>query len=180
MTRHLRVHEVVEDRAELDELEAFAREPARTIDECLEWLQKRDYTLSRGAVYNWKRKFDATDKFRASNEVARTIMDAAKQEGREGGVAISDAANLQLGQLVFEQLLKLQGDKQVSTKELWGASMALKNVVQSQRHVEKLREEVRDQQRKALEAAEQTAKAGGDANAVVRQVRELLGIKEVA
>jgi hypothetical protein len=35
-------------RDELDQLEAFAREPGRTIDECHQWLQERVHDQPRG------------------------------------------------------------------------------------------------------------------------------------
>src|SRR5438046_2415286 len=104
---HSTVHEAL-SREELDQLENFVREkPARTIDDCVEMLQMLGYTsLSRSAVGRWKKKFDSTDRFRASNDVARAMMDAAKGEGT---AAISDAAGLQIGQMLFEQLLRMQG-----------------------------------------------------------------------
>jgi hypothetical protein len=173
MARHHKVHELL-SREELDELESFAREPARTIDQCHDWLQAHGFTLSRGAVHNWKREFDVEDKFRASNEVARVLLDAAK--GKDV-VAISDAATLQLSQMLFEQLLKLQGDGEVTTKDLWGVSMALNNVVRSKQRVEQLQVEMAERHRQAIEEAEKTAKAGGGGAAVVSKVREILGIK---
>lgn len=174
MARHHKVHELL-SRDELDQLEAFAREPGRTIDECMTWLQAHGVTsedrggISRGAVHNWKREFDATDKFRASNEVARALVDAAKSEGT---VAISDAATLQLSQMLLEQLLRLQSDEQVDTKELWAASMALKNVVQGKRHIEKLRGEISE----AVAIAEKEAKTGASAGDVVATIKKALGI----
>ena len=168
MARHHKVHELL-SRDELDAFEAFAREPARTVDECHEWLEAHGFQISRGAVGNWKREFDATDKFRASNEVARALVDAAKAGGT---VAVSDAANLKLSQMVFEQLLKLQNDDDVSTKELWALSMAVKNVVQGQRHVEKLKEEVAA----AIATADRKAKTGATAGDVVATIKQALGI----
>lgn len=147
MPRHFKIHEVL-SRKELDALEEFSREPGRTIDEIEKWLKEcsdgrregESFDVSRGAVHAWRTVFLADDRFRASSEVARTLLDAAKA----GDVAsLSDAAGLQLQQMVFEQLLKMQGDGVVETKDLWQASAAMKNVVQSQRHVEKLREEMR-------------------------------------
>lgn len=165
--------EVLLSRAKLDELEEFARKPGLTIDQVHEYLLGHGFTVGRTAVANWKKKFDATDKFAASNDVARSLVDAAKAGGT---VAISDAATLQLSQMLFEQLLTLQAGGQVSTKELWGASMALKNVVTGKRHVEKLKTEIAE----ALADAEKTAKAGGSGEAVISKVREILGIKEAA
>jgi hypothetical protein len=167
-----KVHELL-SREELDELEKFAREPARSVDQCWDWMQAHGFTIGRSSVHRWLRTFLATDRFAASNDVARSLVDAAKAGGT---VAISDAATLQLSQMLFEQLLRLQSDEQVDTKELWACSMALKNVVQGKRHVEKLKTEVAE----ALALAEKDAKAGGSAEAVVSKVREILGIKAAA
>ena len=153
----------------LDAFESYAREPGVTVDDCVDWLANRKVEASRSAVARWKKRFDAEDKFRASNEVARGLMEAAKSQGT---VAISDAATLQLSQMLFEQLLKLQADEKVSTKELWGASMALKNVITGKRHVEKLKGEISE----ALKAVDQEAKSGASGEAVVSRVREILGI----
>jgi hypothetical protein len=168
VSQHFKVHELL-NRDELDQLESFAREPGRTIDECETWLLAHGFKVSHGAVHNWKRKFDATDKFRASNDVARTLMDAAKSEGT---VAISDAATLQLSQMIFEQLLKLQGAGEVDTKELFGVSMALKNVIAGKRHVEKLKGEIAE----AISTAEKEATTGASAGDVVATIKKALGI----
>lgn len=161
------------NREEMNQLEEFCRKPGLSVDQVHEWLQAHGFTVGRTGVWKWKRQFDATDRFAASNDVARSLVDAAKAGGT---VAISDAATLQLSQMLFEQLLTLQTGGQVSTKELWGASMALKNVVTGKRHVEKLKTEVAA----ALADAEKTAKAGGSGEAVISKVREILGIKEAA
>jgi hypothetical protein len=168
MPQHFKVHELL-NREELDALEAFAREPGRTVDECTDYLLAHGFTIVRSSVHRWMRQFLLSDRFTASNETARALMDAAKQGGT---VAISDAAVLQLSQMLFEQLVKLQSDKKVNTKELWAVSMALKNVVTGKRHVEKLKSEIQT----ALDEASKAAGSGKDANAVVAKMREVLGI----
>jgi Protein of unknown function (DUF3486) len=172
MAARFKVHELL-SREELDNLEAFCREPGRTVDEAHNWVMGLGYTLSRNAVWNWKKEFDATDKFRASNDVARSLVEAAKSGGT---VAISDAATLQLSQMIFEQMLAMQSGEEVATKDLWAMSMALKNTISGARHVEKLRSEVAS----ALAEASKEAKAGGSAEAVVNKVRQILGIKDAA
>src|SRR5258707_5225636 len=102
MPNHFKIHELL-SRDELDGLEAFAREPGRTIDELETWLLAAGFNVSRGAVHNWRTDFLANDRYRASTEVARTLFETAKEKGT---VALSDAATLQLSQMVFEQLLK--------------------------------------------------------------------------
>lgn len=169
MPGHFQVHKIL-DKGELEKFEAFTREkPARTIDECHEWLLALGHVISRSAVGAWKREFDLTDRFRASNDAARALVDAAKGGGV---VSISDAAALQLQQMIFEQMIRLQGEEQVSTRDLQTLSAAMGNVVKSKRHLEKLKSEVSE----ALEVAEKEAKAGGSAEAVVSKVREILGI----
>jgi len=169
MAQHFKVHTDL-SREELDQLEAFAREPGRTIDQCCDWLAAQGWTqISRNAVWRWKREFDVRDRFRASNETARALMDAAKQQG---AVAVSDAAMLQLSQMLFEQMLRLQGDGEVSTKELWALSMGIKNVVQGKRQVEKLKGEIAA----GVEEAQKLAAGGASGDQIVRRMRELLNV----
>ena len=170
MPRHFAVHQLLKDSpAELESLQEFARDPARTVDDCHEWLQAKGYTLSRSAVGTWKKEFNASDAYRASNEVAVGMM-AAVAEG--GAVSLTDAATLQVGQMVFEQMLRVQQSGQMETKELLNLSAALKNTITAKRHVEMLKEQIKG----ALVEAEKEAKAGGSAEAVVSKVREILGI----
>jgi hypothetical protein len=169
MPNHFKIHQTLASE-DLLGLEEFARaSAARTVDECWEWVQAHGYTIGRSSVARWKREFDLTDRFAASNETARALMDAAKAGG---AVAISDAAMLQLSQMLFEQMVRLQAGEEMETKELWAISMALKNVVQGKRHVEKLKGEVAE----ALAAAEKEAKGGASGEAVVSKVRQILGV----
>jgi hypothetical protein len=173
MPRHFKIHELL-SREELDGLEAFTREPGRTIDEIDEWLQAAGKPVSRGGIHTWRTDFLLNDKFRAANEAARSVF--AAQAADKDAVSLSDAATSQLAQMIFEQLVTLQIDGKVETKELWAASMALKNVINSKRQVEKLQEEIADRQKLAVSEAEKVAKAGGGAENVVAKVREILGI----
>jgi hypothetical protein len=172
MPRHFKVHELL-DRSELDQLEEFAREPGRTVDECHEWLLARGYQISRTAVGTWKGAFQVQDQFRAGNEVARTLLEAAKEQGVAN---VADAASLQIGQMLFEAMVKGQETGQVDTKDLVNLSAGLKNVITGSRHLEKLKAEVRERQQLAVAEAEKVAKAGGSNEAVVSKVREILGI----
>src|SRR5258705_13812191 len=111
MPRHHKVHELLDER-ELEDLRAYAREPGRTYDELHQWLLERGFTIGRTAVGNWKSKFDEellADRFRRSGEVARNVVEIAKQ----GAVAVRDAALLQLTQVLFEQTAKLDGDGKI-------------------------------------------------------------------
>jgi hypothetical protein len=136
MSHHFRVHEQL-SRVELDALESFCREPGRTVDEVVERLAAGGHALSRGAVWRWKREFDLTDRFHASSETARALMDAAKSGG---AVAISDAATLRLSQILFEQLVSMDADPEaeIDTKQLWQISMALRNSIGSVGAVRKM------------------------------------------
>src|SRR5438046_1431319 len=104
MAQPFKVHELLKDHGEdLAELEAYARDPGRTIDECHTWLLAKGYVLSRSAVGTWKQSFDALlmqERFSRAGELAGAIRDAAKSGG---AVAIGEAAILQLSQVVFEQ-----------------------------------------------------------------------------
>lgn len=172
MPRHFKVHELL-DRSELDQLEEFAREPGRTVDACHEWLQARGYVISRTAVGAWKSEFLVQDKFRAGNAVARSLIEATREEGVE---QIADAASVQIGQMLFEAMIRGQESGAVETKDLLLMSASLKNIITGSRHLEKLKQEVRDRQQLAVAEAEKVAKAGGSNEAVVSKVREILGI----
>ena len=152
MAHHFKVHEEL-TRVELDALEAFAREPGRTVDEVHEHLLAEGFTIGRTACWQWLRMFLDNDRFAASNDVARSLVDAAKAGGT---VAISDAATLQLSQMLFEQLLKLQSEEAVDTKELWAASMALKNVIGAKGAVEQIKVRFDEQ----IEAAKAKRRGG--------------------
>lgn len=169
MARHHKVHELL-SRQELDDLEAFTREPGRTVDECHEWLQAHGFTLSRGAVGNWKQTFDLEDKVRRAARVSREYLDVAREAG---AAEIASASLLKFQQILFEHLL---GADEADAGELLKLSVSLKTAVEAGRHIEKLRDEYDARQRKALDAAEKVAKAGGDGAKVIEKVREILGI----
>jgi hypothetical protein len=173
MARHPKVHEEL-SRDELDRLEAYAREPGRTIDECVEWLQAEGFVISRSAVGRWKAAFDAEDRFKAAADLARGLMDTATSG--KGATDIADAANLKLGQMAFEQLVRMQTDEVVSTKDVLGLSLALRNVVATKRGVELVREEMAGRQKKAAEEARKVADAGGSAAQVVAVIQKAFGI----
>jgi len=169
MPRHHKVHDLL-DRPQLDELEAFTREPGRTVDMVHDWLLAHGFTLSRGAVYNWKVSFDLEDKVRRASEVSREYLSVAKGAG---AAEIASATLLKFQQILFEHML---GADDADAGELLKLSVSIKTAVEAGRHIEKLRDEFETRQKAALEAAEKTAKAGGSSEAVVAKVREILGI----
>jgi uncharacterized protein YktA (UPF0223 family) len=170
MPSHFKVHELMKDNSsELEELEAYARDPGRTVDECHEWMQAHGYTLSRSAVGEWLRKFRMTDRYRASGDLANTLVETAKAQGV---VAISDATALQLQTMIFDRSLEAQAGKQIEAKELLSLSRAFKTVVSGKRGVEQLKVEVAA----ALATAEKQAKEGKSAADVVSVIKQSLGI----
>src|SRR4051812_36729135 len=125
MAQPFKVHELLKDHGEdLAELEKFARDPGRTIDECHEWLLARGYTLSRSAVGTWKQSFDEQclrERMNASGGLAKAFMEAAKSGD---GMQIPDAAVLQLSQMVFEEAARLASTGDVSTEQLADLALA--------------------------------------------------------
>jgi hypothetical protein len=124
----------------------------------------------RGAVGNWKQEFDLEDKVRRASEVSRAYLDVAKEAG---AAEIASASLLKFQQILFEHLL---GADDADAGQLLKLSVSLKTAVEAGRHIEKLRDEFEGRQKKALEAAERTAKEGGTGEAVAKKMRELLGL----
>ncbi len=171
MSHPHKVHELL-SLAELDDFETFCREPGRTIDEAHDWLLERGFTLSRGAVYNWKAKFDErvmADRFSRSGELARAMKSAMKDGSFED---VADAAAMQLTQVVFEQSSRLEAEGEVDSLDVVRMTKSLNNLAALRDALRQLKE----RQTAAIEAAEKTAKAGGSSAAVVAKVREILGI----
>jgi hypothetical protein len=137
MSRHFKIHELL-DAKELAQLEEFAREPARTVDEVHEWMQSRGYTLWRSAAGNWLKEFKVNEAMSAAGSLAKIVLDAGKDTA-----SISDAASQQLAQMIFEQSARLQLEETIETKELVNLSRGLKNVITGKRHIEQLREEMK-------------------------------------
>jgi hypothetical protein len=176
MGQKLRVLELLSSD-EVGKLEAFCRERARTVDECFDWVLALGFTLSRSAVGTWKQKLDEQllgERFSRSGELAASIKSAVS-----GGdaVAIGDASVLQLAQVVFEQSLKLDAGGAIDPLDVMRMTRSLKNLLDGKRMVETLKSEMAA---KVIAEAEKTAKGGGDGNAVVNKVREILGIGDAA
>lgn len=137
MSRHHKVHELLDER-ELEDFRAFARVPARTIDEMHDWLLAKGYTLSRGAVHNWKQAFDAElmqERFSRSGELARAIKGAVK--GEDFG-DVADAAAMQLTQVVFEQAARLESEGDIDPLDVQRMTRSLTNLVASKQGLVKL------------------------------------------
>lgn len=128
MSKPLKVHELL-SREEVEELEAFVRERRRTIDECHEWLLSRGFTLSRGAVANWRDDFEQKvqqERFSRSGELARALKSAVADKGFED---VADAAVMQLTQVVFEQASKLEAEGDIDPLDVQRMTKSLSNLV---------------------------------------------------
>lgn len=168
MSKPFTVHSLL-NRAELDELENFAREPGRTIEKCQTWLEGRGFVVKRSAVHRWKQQFDLGESFDSSNDLAKVVMAAAKSEDT---ISMSEAAALQLAQMIFESSAQLQLNGTASPSEIRRLSSGLRNVVGSKAVLQ----DVTERQKRAVEEAEKIAKGGGSGGDVVSKVREILGV----
>lgn len=171
MPNHFKVHELL-SAAELEQLEAFAREPGRTVDECWDWLTERSFNVSRGAVGNWLAMFRAqlvTERMTAGGGLAKAMIEAAKTSG---GLAIHEANLLQVGQGLFEACQK----DDVDVKTLNQAALALQRLTLAKLRIEDVRAEFERRQRTAVEEASKVAREGGSAQSVVDKVDEILGV----
>lgn len=174
---HFKVHELLSG-PELEELRTFAREPGRTVDEIHQWLLERGYTMSRSSAGRWKQQFDEElmcERFSRSGELAAAIRDAAS---RGGAVAISEAAMLQLSQVIFEQSVKLQADGDVDSMDVRRLTASIKSLMDSTQRAEQIKREFETRQKAAVEAAEAATRSGASATAVVDTIKKALGITQ--
>jgi mannose-6-phosphate isomerase class I len=173
VAQHFKIHKDLQ-ADELAKLEEFARKPGRTIDECKHWLEAQGFIVSRSAVARWKDAFDQEDGFKASAELARGLMDVAA--AGKGATDLIEAANLKLGQVVFEQLGKMHASGEVDAMEVRALSTAMRNSLATTHGVEQVRREMKANEEKAMAEAEKAAKQGASGEAVARKMRELLGL----
>lgn len=176
MANHFKIHELL-SASELEELETFAREPGRTHEEILEWLQGRGFTVGRSSVGRWKQDFDQrliAERMSGAGGLAKAFMDAARDGG---GLQIPDAATLQLAQMIFETSARLAASGDVEPSELNQMALSLQRLMLAKGRLEKTRTEVEQRQQQAIEEASKVAEDGGDGRSVVEKVREILNIK---
>ena len=127
MGSRLKVVELL-SREELDQLEAYARERSRTVDELHAWVQAHGYTVNRSAVYSWRVKFDAelmAERMGRSGELARAVKEAVSGGDFDD---VADAAAMQLTQVVFEQSAKLEADGDLDPLDLMRMTRSLANL----------------------------------------------------
>lgn len=145
MPNHHKVHDLL-SAAELAELEAYAREPGRTVDECLAWMTgpERSFNISRGAVANWLRMFldqerelAIAERTSSAGGLARAFMSAAKDAG---GLAIHEAAITQMGQMIFEAGASLSLGGEVTPEDLKDMALALARTMKAKATVEDVRD----------------------------------------
>lgn len=175
MSLPLKVHELLDAKA-LEELEAFAREPGRTVDEVWQWMKDRGHELSRTAAWNWQRSFNErlmAERFSRSGELAAAIRDAAK---RGGAVAISEAAMLQLSQVIFEQAAKLEADGDVDSRDLLRLTSSIKSLMDSTQRAEQIKTEYERRTAAAVEEASKAVRNGATGEQIVLRLREALGV----
>ena len=99
---------------------------------------------------------------------------AAAREG--GGIAIPDAAVLQVAQLVFEAAAKGAAD----TEDLANLALALQRLTLAKARVEDVRGEYEKRQREAVDAASTAAATGASGGDVVATIKKALGIGAAA
>jgi uncharacterized metal-binding protein len=162
------------EREQVEQLEAYARTPGVTIDDCVAWLASNvGKTVKRNAVWRWKRRFDMEDRTSAAADLADAMFTAAKESG---GVAVPDAAIMQIATMVFEHSASLDAEK-ASTKDLANLALAMQRLTLGKQRVEDVRAEMQKRQREAVDEAAKVAASGGNASSVVDKVREILGVK---
>lgn len=179
MANHYKIHELL-NASELEALESFAREPGRTIDEIAEWLEARGFVVARSSVGRWKQGFDhrvMQERFSRSSELAQAINGAISKDGIE---AVAKGASKQLMQVIFEQAATLEAGGKIDPLDVQRWSRSLKTLLESERAVLKLQDElaeVKKKQAAAIEAAEKAAAGGATGEVLVAKMREVLNIK---
>lgn len=176
---HFLIHELL-NREELEQLESFAREPGRTIEEIGGWLQDHGHQVSKSSVGRWKQQFDQTciaERMSGAGGLAKAFMDAAKDGG---GLQIADAAMLQIGQMIFEAGARLSAGGDVKVEDLNHLALSMQRLMLAKAREEKTRTEMQTREREAVDKASKLADAGGDAKSVVATIKQALGITQQA
>lgn len=165
MARKLRVLELV-PRPELDQLEAFAREKSRTVDEIHDWLLSRGYTMARNAAWNWKTIFEAEDATRRASEISTAYLEAA---GQTDQTSVARAALRKFQELVLDYTMS-------ATDADAGELMKLAGAMKMGMNTQQIIVELQEKQTEAVKAAEQQVKTGTSAGDVVATIKKALGI----
>jgi hypothetical protein len=155
------------DAAELNALEAFAREPKHGIRHCHEWIEAKGIVTSRSAVGRWFKRFRETDRLSEAAELADAIHSASADAG---AVDVAGAVNLQLAQRLQAALVK-GGDK-LAMGDLLKGAMAVNALTNAQGKINEMRRAQAD----AVKAAEAAAASGQSGVDVVATIKQALGI----
>lgn len=154
-------------RQQLEQLEAFAREPKANVEKCLDWIGTLGIKTSRSAVGRWFRKFREMDRMSDAAELADAIHTASSSAG---AVDVAGAVNLQLAQRL--QIALVKGGDKLAMGDLLKGAMAINSLTSAQGRINELRK----QQTDALKLAEAAAKSGQSATDVVATIKQALGI----
>lgn len=119
--------------ADLEKLEAFAREPGSTNVKVRDWILALGVKASSGAVNRWLRTFRESDRQIGASELADAIYSASKDAG---AVDIAGAVNLQIAQRLQTALVK-GGDK-IGFSDLVKASMAVNQISTAQKRLNEM------------------------------------------
>ena len=158
-------------RADLDRLEAYARQPGRKIGELLRWMKNEGFSASKSAVDRWRRKFRESDRILEAAEFADSIHSAAAAYGT---VDIGGAVNLQVAQRIMKALVR--GGDRTDFGDLLKASQAVNQMSGSEIRWRQLLDARDRKQAEAVKAAEAAANRGGSGVDVVATIKAALGI----
>ncbi len=109
----------------------------------------------------------------AGGGLAKAFMEAARESG---GLAIPDAAVMQVSQMIFEAASSKAAGGDIDTKDLTQMSLALQRLMLAKARLEDVRGEFVSREKTALEEAQKIAAGGGDASSAVDKVRQILGV----
>jgi hypothetical protein len=166
MSSHFRIHELL-SRDQLDELEAYCREPGTLVDEVVKWMAERGHKISRTAAWNWKREFELRDRTRRAADLSGALVAAASERG--GSADLAAASLVRFQQMLFEHLLEAG---EADAGDLMRLGQALRAAVSTGAGIEDLRQ----RQNRALAEAEAEADSGASGATVVARMRQALGL----
>jgi hypothetical protein len=132
--------ETLLSRQELDQFEAFCREPGRKVDEAHEWMLGHGYTLSRSATHNWLADFKEREtlaRLRSADGSTARIAEAleAAEDGSPGTVV--KAAMRVFQRQLFDLLAS--PEHELSSKDVLSFSRAFQALAGAERIVEELK-----------------------------------------
>src|SRR5207253_6795498 len=118
-------------------------DPGRTIDELKTWLEAHGYVVSRGAVWNWKQRFDEQcqlERLSNAGKIAQAWDNLAKND--DAVTKIPQAAVMAVNQQIFETINRLALQGEVSPQDLASIALACQRTTLSQVRIEDVREQM--------------------------------------